>query len=338
MFRNKFVAMVVPAHNESRHIAKVIESTPRFVDMLMVVDDGSSDATSDVVRSIRDPRVTLLRHNQNRGVGAAIVTGYRCALERGADLIGVMGGDGQMDTAQLPALLEPVINRRCDFTKGNRFFSWRSWRGMPLERAIGNIILSVLTKAASGYWHVFDAQNGYTMISAAMLRRLPLERLETGYQFENRLLILLNASGARVCDVRIPARYGDEESGIKLWRDVPAILWTLLTGFWMRIRHKYLHHGLSLPGILFLSSMLLVGFGGAMAISGWFADVPSWVPPTAAFCVALSGGLLGFFIVTDVINSRKLRPRSESEGELPEVMTAPQGATMSTYRTTVSRP
>jgi glycosyltransferase involved in cell wall biosynthesis len=311
VFRNKFVAIVVPAYNEERHIAQVIESTPDLVDLLVVVDDGSSDATPNIVRDAQDPRVTLLRHSSNRGVGAAIVTGYRFALEQGADVVGVMGGDAQMDTAHLPALLKPVVEGRCDFTKGNRFYSLRSWRGMPVHRAIGNVILSFLTKPASGYWHVFDAQNGYTMISSGALRRLPLDRLETGYQFENRLLIYLNASDARVTDVPVPARYGDEESGIKLWRDVPAILWTLLTGFLMRVRHKYLRERVAPAGTLILSGILLLAFGLLMALWAWITIEPPWLSWAVPASLSLAGVAVGSFIVMDLVASRGLRYRRQ---------------------------
>jgi glycosyltransferase involved in cell wall biosynthesis len=329
VFRNNFVAVVVPAHNERRHIAQVIESTPRFVDLLVIVDDGSTDGSSDVVRGITDARLHLLQHAQNRGVGAAIVTGYRFALEQGADVVGVMGGDGQMDTAHLPSLLDPVVDGRCDFTKGNRFFSWRSWRGMPLPRAIGNVGLSLLTKVASGYWHIFDAQNGYTVISAAMLTRLPLDRLETGYQFENRLLIHLNACGARIQDVGIPARYGNEESGIKLWRDVPAILWTLLTGFWTRIRQKYLTKRLSLPGMFFLSGVFLLTLGIVVAISGRVMDKPSWLPQVAVVCIVLGSACLGSFLALDLFNGRGLKSRPQPSVDLTDAVRVDSGSQVS---------
>jgi glycosyltransferase involved in cell wall biosynthesis len=323
MFRNNFVAIVVPAYNEGRHIAQVIESTPDLVDLLIVVDDGSKDATAEIVKTIPDPRVALLRHGENRGVGAAIVTGYRFALERGADVVGVVGGDGQMDTAHLPALLDPVVEGGCDFAKGNRFFSWRSWRSMPLHRAIGNVILSVLTKPASGYWHVFDAQNGFTMISAEMLRCLPLSRLETGYQFENLLLIQLNGAGATVRDVPIPARYGEEESGIKLWRDVPAILWTLVRGFFVRIRQTYLRHPLSVPGTLFLSGTFLLACGVGMTLWAWVAKEPSWVSQTAVGGLGLGGALVCLFFLMDALPiSSFRRPKraisTEARGELKD--------------------
>lgn len=325
MYRNKFVAMVVPAHNESRHIAKVIESAPNLVDRLVIVDDGSTDATAEIVLSIDDERVSLLQHAQNRGVGAAIVTGHRFALQQGADVIGVMGGDGQMDTSHLPDLLDPIIEGRCEFTKGNRFFSWGSWRGMPLHRAIGNIILSLLSKAASGYWHIFDSQNGYTMISAGMLRRLALNRLETGYQFENRLLIHLNTSGARVLDVPIPARYGEEDSGIKLWRDVPAILWTLVTGFWMRIRRTYLEGGLSAPGALVLSGILSLTAAGVIGLWGLLAKGSSWVPLAAAVCISLASLLLGYFMALDILHNRRLHHRRLPTGKRVEVVASHSG-------------
>jgi glycosyltransferase involved in cell wall biosynthesis len=235
MYRSHRIVVVVPAHNEERHIGEVLTSMPPFVDHVVVVDDGSTDRTAEVATAAADERTRLLRHPVNRGVGSALTTGYRAALDLEPDIVAAMGGDGQMDPARLVELLDPVIEGRCDFAKGNRFF-----RGglstMPRYRLLGNLVLTAVTRLATGYWRLSDAQNGYTAISGGTLERLPLHRMATGYQFENLLLIELSCLRSRIRDVPIPARYGEETSGMKVWRAGGQILWTLLLGFWRRLR------------------------------------------------------------------------------------------------------
>jgi len=235
MYRSNRIVVVVPAHNEERHLGEVLASMPPFVDHVVVVDDGSTDRTAEVATAAADGRTRLVRHPVNRGVGSALTTGYRAALDLDADIIAAMGGDGQMDSARLDELLDPVVEGACHFAKGNRFF-----RGglstMPRHRLLGNIVLTAATRLATGYWRLADAQNGYTAISRGTLERLPLDRMATGYQFENLLLIELSCLRARVQDVPIPARYGEETSGMRVWLAGLQILWTLFKGFWRRLR------------------------------------------------------------------------------------------------------
>ena len=286
----------MPAFNEERHVGAVIESMPAFVDEVVVVDDGSSDGTRDVVERMARDNVRLISHDRNLGVGAAVVTGYRAALQDGADVVALMGGDDQMDPAHLTRLLDPVVEGRCDFAKGNRFFSRHSLRGMPRHRAFGNVALTLLTKVASGYWRLFDSQNGYTAVSAGMLRRLPLGRLEKGYQFENLLLVELRIAGARLLDMPIPARYGEEVSGIRVWRVGPTILAALWTGFWRRVRASYLSPP-SLAGIALIAGLVLL-IGGLVA-----AVWPSGPGGLGGLMLAGGGLSLALFVAADVVSS-----------------------------------
>jgi glycosyltransferase involved in cell wall biosynthesis len=265
MYKDKVVAAVVPAHNEEEHIATVIKTMPEFVDHIILVDDLSTDRTSEVAMGMGDSRLSLIRHERNTGVGGAIITGHQKGLELDSDINVVMAGDGQMDPAYLPALIDPLVEDQYDFTKGNRFFSVKSFQGMPRHRIFGNIILSFLTKLASGYWHMVDPQNGYTAIKRETLEQLPLDRVSRGYQFENDILVHLNIIGARLRDVPIPARYGDEISGMKMRRVIPAILRLLFNGFWRRIFWKYVLWSFS-PAALFLFTGIAmcvwgIGFG-----------------------------------------------------------------------------
>jgi glycosyltransferase involved in cell wall biosynthesis len=234
MYENAVIAAVVPAYKEREHIARVILTMPAYVDHIVVVDDCSPDDTSDVARATGDPRLTLIRREKNGGVGAAIVTGHRAARDLGADVNVVMAGDGQMDPEYLTHLLEPVVVHGYGFAKANRFFSMTSFAGMPRLRIFGSISLSFATKLASGYWHLFDPQNGYTALHRDALDRLSLDRLAGGYSFENDLLIQLNILRVPAIDVPIPAVYGTEVSGIRLRKVVPELSRLLFKGFWRR--------------------------------------------------------------------------------------------------------
>jgi len=236
----KRVAVVVPAHEEEGLVAATIGGIPALVDRIYVVDDGSSDATAERARDSGDARVQVISHERNCGVGAAIVTGYRRSLEDGFDVIAVMNGDNQMDPADLPALVEPVTRGELDYAKANRLFTGQAWQLIPRTRYLGNAVLSMLTKIASGYWHVADSQSGYTVIAREMLAQLDLDRVYTRYGFPNDMLVHLNVWNARVRDFPSRPVYGvGERSGIRYRHVVPRISWLLLRGFFWRLREKY---------------------------------------------------------------------------------------------------
>jgi glycosyltransferase involved in cell wall biosynthesis len=240
MLEGKRVAVVVPAFDEERLVAETIRGIPEFVDRIFVVDDASRDATSAAAEGLGDARVQVLRHERNQGVGAAIATGYRQALEEEIDVTCVMAADNQMDPAELHELVEPVVRGEVDYAKANRLVSGEAWKVIPHTRYLGNAVLSLLTKIASGYWHVADSQAGYTALSLAALRRLDLEALYPRYGFPNDMLVHLNVQNARVRDVPSRPIYDvGERSGIKLRSVVPRISWLLLKGFWWRLGQKY---------------------------------------------------------------------------------------------------
>ena len=240
MLEERQVAVVVPAHDEEELIAETIGGIPPFVDRVYVVDDASTDATAERARGTGDARVTVIAHDRNRGVGAAIVTGYKRAVEDGADVVAVMAGDNQMDPADLATLAAPVARGELDYAKANRLFTGQAWDQMPHMRYLGNAVLSLLTKIASGYWHVADSQSGYTAISKEMVRDLDLDRVYTGYGFPNDLLVHLNVWNARVRDFPSRPVYGvGERSGIRYHRVVPRISWLLVKGFFWRLKEKY---------------------------------------------------------------------------------------------------
>lgn len=240
--KNQAIAVVVPAHNEEALILETIKGIPAFVGRIYVVDDFSSDKTSDCVLSAmrRDKRVSLIRHEQNRGVGAAIVSGYKAALEDNQDVICVMAGDNQMDPNELKALVLPVARGELEYAKANRLFTGEAWKTIPRYRYLGNAVLSLLTKIASGYWHIADSQAGYTAISKKALEQLDLDHVYVRYGFPNDMLVRLNVISARVRDIPSRPIYDiGERSGIRLRHVVPRISWLLFKGFFWRLWQKY---------------------------------------------------------------------------------------------------
>ena len=240
MLEGKRVAVVVPAHDEEHLIATTIAGIPELADTVIVVDDGSGDATAEAAQSGGDRRVEVVRHDRNRGVGAATVTGYRRALEEGFDVVAVMNADNQMDPADLEALVAPVARGELDYAKANRLFTGQAFQLIPKARFFGNAILSLLTKIASGYWHVADSQSGYTAIARPMLAQLDLDHVYTRYGFPNDMLVHLNVWNARVRDFPSRPVYGvGERSGMRYRHVVPRISWLLLKGFFWRLWQKY---------------------------------------------------------------------------------------------------
>jgi len=243
MYRDHTIGVVVPAYNEEVLIRRVIETMPDFVDKIIVVDDCSNDATPERVQEYvsRNPeRVLLIRHQKNQGVGGAIATGYKWCRDNGIDIAVVMAGDAQMDPADLPALLDPVVADEVDYAKGNRLFTGDAWKIIPKVRYLGNSMLSLLTKIASGYWHVADSQCGYTAINRRALQTIDWDKMYKRYGQPNDLLVRLNVYNFRVRDVPVRPVYGiGEKSGVKPLRMIPKLTWLLFKLFLWRMVQKY---------------------------------------------------------------------------------------------------
>jgi glycosyltransferase involved in cell wall biosynthesis len=263
MLEGRRVAVVVPAFDEERLVGETVRRIPELVDRIIVVDDASSDGTAAAAEAIGDPRVHVVRHDRNGGVGAAIATGYRHALEEEIDVTCVMAADNQMDPSELESLVAPVARGEVEYAKANRLVSGEAWEVIPRTRYLGNAVLSLLTKIASGYWHVADSQAGYTALSLSALRRLDLDRLYPRYGFPNDVLVHLNVQNARVRDVPSRPIYDvGERSGIKLRSVVPRISWLLFKAFWWRMGQKYVIRDFH-PLVFFYAFgvlMLSVGF------------------------------------------------------------------------------
>ena len=262
MLDGKRVAVVVPAFDEERLVGETIRGIPEFVDRIVVVDDASRDGTAAAAEAVGDARVRIIRHERNAGVGAAIATGYRRALEEEIDVTCVMAADNQMDPAELPELVGPVARGEVEYAKANRLVSGEAWKVIPRTRYLGNAVLSLLTKIASGYWHVADSQAGYTALSLSALRRLDLDALYPRYGFPNDVLVHLNIQNARVRDVPSRPIYDvGERSGIKLRSVVPRISWLLLKGFWWRMGQKYVIRDFHPLVFFYVFGVLMLGVG-----------------------------------------------------------------------------
>ena len=239
MFRGRSVAVVIPAYDEAGKIAATIRSVPAFVDHVIVVDDGSRDGTAAIAGAAVGPGGEVIVHAHNRGVGAAIATGYTRALALGADATAVMAGDGQMHPEDLPPLLEPVVTGAADYAKGNRFAWPGGWRAMPPARVAGSVVLSLLTRLASGYGELFDSQCGYTVASRQALVAVGPERMFARYGYPNDLLGRLAAVGARVVDVPVRPVYGPNwSSGLRPARVALPIAKLLLRAWLRRLRAR----------------------------------------------------------------------------------------------------
>lgn len=314
MLDGKVLAVVVPAYNEERRIARVIETMPAFVDWTIVVDDRSSDGTLEAVeRCAKErPQVAIVAHEVNQGVGAAIRSGYQRALEIGADVIAVMAGDGQMDPAELERVARPAVAGEADYVKGNRFMSGAAWGMIPKTRYLGNALLSLLTKIASGYWHIADSQSGYTAITAAAARAIDLTRLYPRYGYCNDLLVRLNVADQVVEDVPVRSIYGiGERSKMRLWKVIPTIAWLLCRTFLWRLKEKYVIRDFHPLVFFYLMFLLLWPAGlvlGGVFVYKFFVKAYVSVPAVVlgVFCMISAIQFLLFAMWFDMDYNRSL--------------------------------
>lgn len=268
------IHVIVPCYRVNRHILNVLSGMGPDVAMVFVVDDGCPDRCADFVAThCIDPRVKVLCHPINLGVGAAMVTGMKAALAAGADVIVKVDGDGQMDPALIGKLVAPIWNARADFTKGNRFYQLEYLRGMPATRVIGNAGLSLLSKLSSGYWSVMDPTNGFLAIHAKIARAIPLNKLAKGYFFESDLLFQLNLLRAVIEDVPMPAKYEDEVSNLSITGALVQFSYLHLNRLCKRIFYNYYLRDFNIASLLFLLALPMLGFGVVFGITEWSKSI-----------------------------------------------------------------
>lgn len=318
MYHDATIAVVVPCYNEEKLITRVLETMPDYIDRVYVVDDQSKDRTVEVVKtymaSTQDKRITLIEHETNQGVGGAIITGYRQAAQDNVDVVVVLAGDAQMDPDDLPQIIAPVADGEVDYTKGNRLSTGSAWNQVPRVRYLGNVALSMMTKIASGYWHILDSQTGYTAISRHVIETIHWDKLWKGYGYPNQLLIMLNIHNFRVRDVPVKAVYDiGEESGIRIWRVIPRISWLLFRGFTSRLFNKYVVRDAHPLVLFYLMGMMTflpgVFFGLYLVVIRIF--VGHDVAPTSAlfamFLVLFGLNFLMFALWFDMDYNKHLR-------------------------------
>jgi glycosyltransferase involved in cell wall biosynthesis len=315
MYRTRRVAVVVPAYNEETQIGRVIDTMPDFVDRIIVVDDCSRDHTGDVVKAhpaFAKGRVDLIVHAANQGVGGAIASGYVRARDEGYDIAVVMAGDGQMDPADLPALLDPLVEDLADYSKGNRLVTGDAIRKIPRVRFVGNAILSLLTKVASGYWTVADSQTGYTAINARALAAIDWSKMYRSYGQPNDVLVRLNVEGFRVGDVPVAPVYNvGEVSGIKIRRVIFTIGALLVRLFLWRLKEKYIIRSFHPLVFFYLVSFLFLMISGGLAVRlvslwiGW-GGVPELTFVSLLFSLGMSFNALCFAMWFDYEANRHL--------------------------------
>ncbi len=315
MYKEKIISVVVPAHNEQKLIQKVLQELPPWIDHVFVIDDCSQDATSEKVREIiaTDSRIVLIRHEKNQGVGAAICTGYKASLKNGVDIAVVMAGDAQMDPANLETLIKPVALEGVDYAKGNRLFHGKAWEIIPRHRYIGNSILSLLTKIASGYWHVADTQCGYTAISKRALELVDLDNVYPRYGMPNDLLVKLNIAECSVRDIPVRPVYNiGEVSEIRISRVVITISRLLVSCFMSRLVEKYVIR--DFHPLVFFYTLGLIAFPTG-ALTGLYFLVYRFVagpvsPTSVLFSVFLVMSGLQFLLFAmwfDMENNKHLK-------------------------------
>ncbi|MDK1118962.1 MAG: glycosyltransferase family 2 protein [Anaerolineae bacterium] len=317
-FRKFNLAIVIPAYRVADTLEKVLTDIPEYLRHIIVVDDASPDHTSALVNNLagRDKRIILVKHEWNQGVGGAMLTGFKKALELDAQVIIKLDGDFQMDSAHIPALVSPLLDGKADYAKGNRFRDFESLRKMPLIRRIGNLGLSFLTKAATGYWNCFDPTNGFFAIRAELLAQLPLDRIDRGYFFETSMLANLYLLDAFVLDVPIPARYSGERSSMSIWRVMVEFPIKLLATFLRRVLLRYFLFDFSMVSVYLLIGIPLILFGLIFGTVNWLQYIELGVPaPTGTVILPTLSLILGLQLMLSAIeldmNAAPKTPRSQ---------------------------
>ncbi|MBN2578380.1 MAG: glycosyltransferase family 2 protein [Pirellulales bacterium] len=277
------IAVVIPCYRVADRIEGVLRQIGPEVWRIYCIDDGCPELSGQAAEraAVQDPRIRVLRHPENRGVGAAVVTGYRQALRDRADVIVKIDGDGQMDPRLIPQMVAPILRQEADYVKGNRFFHLESLRSMSWIRLIGNAGLSFWAKLSSGYWNSFDPTNGFTAVHAAVARQLPLDKLSRRFFFESDVLFRLNLVGALVDNVPMDARYAGERSNLVPWKSLVVFPLLHSRNLAKRIFYNYFLRDFSIPSLHLLVGILLTACGAVFGTVQWIKSVQTGVLASA---------------------------------------------------------
>ncbi len=298
------VVAVVPCYRETLHVLNVLKKFDETVSHILVVDDACPDKTGDLVRGqARDPRIEIIVHKTNHGVGGATLTGYRRALQLDADIIVKIDGDGQIDPGMITNIIRPIIAGRADYAKGNRFFRLEGIFAMPLSRLIGNLGLSFASKLSSGYWKTFDPTNGFTAIHAHVAKILPLDRIDESYFFESDMLYQLNVIRAVVADVPMAAVYGQETSNLRVTSVLLPFAFKHARNFIKRIFYTYFLRDFNAATLELLLGVLLAGFGFVFGTIKWHESlVTGATAATGVIILAALPFLIGSYLLISFLN------------------------------------
>ena len=276
------IGAVIPCFKVIPMIDGVLQGMPSFIDKIYCVDDKCpEDSGRYIQNNHQDPRIHVLFHQENLGVGGAVQTGYEKALEDGVDIIIKIDGDGQMDPRLAMEFARPIIDGDADYTKGNRFFWVQDTQKMPKIRIFGNGILSFLTKMSTGYWNVFDPTNGYTAIHARVLRKLPFKYVSKNYFFESDMLFHLSIVRAVVQDVPMTAVYDEEESNLSIRKVLTPFLKGHFRNLAKRVLYMYYLRDFHLASLELLLGFLSLTFGVGFSAFKWYSSIASGIPTTA---------------------------------------------------------
>lgn len=320
------IAVVIPCYLVENTIEKVIRSIPSFVEWIICVNDCSPDKTVEKILSVDDPRVTLLSHVKNQGVGGAVLTGYSHALNVGARIIVKLDGDGQMDPKNIPMLIEPIVNNEADYAKGNRFLHSNELKRMPILRLIGNSGLTFLCKAASGYWNIFDPTNGFTAISKSALQELNPGRIASNYFFETSMLCELRRNESVVKDIPMPAIYNDESSSLKEIHQIPIFSFNLFKRFISRIFYQYFLYDFNAVTFYLIMGLLLNLFGIIWGIVKWAESARTGIASTTGtVLIAVLPIIIGIqlLIHANALDINDVPSRVRNRGRFPETRDTP---------------
>jgi glycosyltransferase involved in cell wall biosynthesis len=313
------IAVVIPCYRVKAKVTQVIAGIGPEVSWIICVDDACPEGSGrHIEQQVRDPRVSVIHLEQNQGVGGATCAGYRAALERHADVVVKLDGDGQMDPALIPTLVKPLLAGSADYVKGNRFYNVEDVSAMPLARLLGNACLSFASKFSSGYWSISDPTNGLTAVHAKVLALLPLEKISRRWFFESDLLFRLNVDGAVVSDLPMRAVYGDQGSNLKILPVIPEFAWKHLRNYLKRIFYNYFLRNFSIASVELVLGLLLLGFGIVYGISAWEMSYHHQVLASAGtVMLAALPVILGFQLLLSFLNyDMRSEPRLPLQGRL----------------------
>lgn len=318
---NHKIVAIIPAYKVSKFIVKLLDDLVNYVDTIVVVDDKCPEESGRIAESYlkenekfnSNGKISkVIFHQQNFGVGGAMVSGYKEALELGGTVMVKLDGDGQMSPKLISKIIAPIIEERADYSKGNRFFMIESLKGMPALRVFGNSVLSIFSKFSHGYWNIMDPTNGFVAIHESVLRRIPLEKIEKRYFFENDMLFRLSTLRAVVCDVPMDSLYGDEKSSLNIPRVIKEFPPKFLIRFFKRIFYNYFLRDFTICTVELIFGVALVLFGFTFGIIKWLDSAAIGLPASAG-TVMIAGLpiMLGLNLLIAALNYDILNTPSE---------------------------